>query len=162
MFVFVYTAWIYMLVSLTNENGELTILTTKHDLLASYATRKSLFSWQPMTIHSKSDNDLFSDQQIWGSSWPVYELHRRSVLLPQFMAICRRWATKHSFLNAGYLFTYCQRLEVKTLQKSYTFFQSLRQICDCMHALMMKFTPAVGRPNNWTNPSQKCWQIGLG
>ena len=157
MFVFVYTAQIYVLVSFTNENGELTILTTKHDLLASYATRKSLLSWQPMTIHCKSENDLFSDQQIWGSSWPVYELHRRSVLLPQFHLPSLSYKTlfpEHRLLVYLLPKARCQNTS-NFAEIIHTFFQFLRQIHDCMHALMMKFAPAMGRPNPWTNPSQK-------
>jgi len=42
-FVFVYIARIYILFSFTNEKGELTILTTKHGLLASYTTREVCF-----------------------------------------------------------------------------------------------------------------------
>jgi len=43
VFIFVYIARIYILFGFTNENSELTILTTKHGLSASYTTREVCF-----------------------------------------------------------------------------------------------------------------------
>ena len=45
VFVFVYIAGIYVLLSFTNEKGELTILAKKQGLLASYTLHRKLVSW---------------------------------------------------------------------------------------------------------------------
>ena len=101
----------YILFSFTKERRELTIRTTKHGLLGSFTTRKVCF----LTINY-GQNEFAELQigkfifwpQIWGSSQPFDELHGRFFFFPQLIAICYRWATKHSFMMMQAVVTRCQ------------------------------------------------------
>jgi len=109
-FVFVvdYIARMNILSTFKNEKGELTTLTTNHGLLASYTTQKVCFlttNYGHNEFAELQIGKFIFSPQMGGSPWPFAELYGRFVLLPQFMAICRRRATKRSFLMTQALVT---------------------------------------------------------
>ena len=87
--------------SFTNEKRELPFWPQNLAYWRGKQHRKFVF-WQPImaatNLLSYASENKFSDQQIWGSSWPLTNLHWIFLFLPQLMAVCRhRPATKHSF-----------------------------------------------------------------
>ena len=97
----------------------------------------------------------------------VAKLQGRFVFLPQLMAICHCWVTKHAFLTMQALVTWCQRLAGQNTCSFAEIIHTSNLYGEYMTACMCpwcKFVPAVGMgANRWTNPSQKFpIQTGLG
>jgi len=158
VFVLVYIARIYILYSFTNEKVELTILTTKHSLLASYTTWKVCFYGIQWICRATNRKIYFLTTDLW-----------------VIMAICR--ATQ----KICSLSTTHGHLPLRATKRSFLMTQASGskyvQLCWNHTHILWIYTanmwlrawahnvicPCCRRPNQPTNLSQKfSWQTGLG
>ena len=160
VFVFVYIARIYILLSFTNEPRPFGELHNRESLL--------------------SDNQLWAQRICWATNRKIYFLRvimaicgatrKTCFLSTQPMAIYRRWATKHSFLMTqalSYLLSKATGSKYMQLCRNHTHFVRIFSANTWLRSCMRSWCnlPLLrgGERNRWRNLSQKISiQTGLG